>query len=232
MKQMNKTMENHPMNQDIFAGQWKQIRGELKSWWGKLADNDCDRIGGQKDKLVGMVQEKYGYAREQAQQEVDRRLEEYSDKMSGPNASGKRGAAAAGAGVLANAPHEGPIATTIAAVAGGLEAVEGAISTGWESAQGAVSTAATAVTGGLESAQGAVSTAATAVAGGLGSAQGAVSTAATAVADGLGSASSYLQEKEFAEMATDLTALVRRYPVQSLLVGMGLGYILARLTSR
>ena len=191
------------MNQDVFAGQWKQIRGELQSWWGKLADNDCDRIGGQKDKLVGVVQEKYGYAREQAQQEVDRRLEEYSDTMSGPNGSRKRGAAEAVVGAPANAPHEGPIATTVAAVASGLESVEGAIST-----------ATSAVTGGLETAQ------------------GVVSTAATAVADGLGSASSYLQEKEFAEMATDLTALIRRYPVQSLLVGVGLGYVLARLTKR
>jgi uncharacterized protein YjbJ (UPF0337 family) len=214
MKWMNKTMENHPMNQDVFAGQWKQIRGELKSWWGKLADNDCDRIGGQKDKLVGVVQEKYGYAREQAQQEVDRRLEEYSDTMSGPNGSRKRGAAEAVVGAPANAPHEGPIATTVAAVASGLESVEGAISTGLETAQDAVSTAASAVAGGLETAQ------------------GVVSTAATAVADGLGSASSYLQEKEFAEMATDLTALIRRYPVQSLLVGVGLGYVLARLTTR
>jgi hypothetical protein len=64
------------------------------------------------------------------------------------------------------------------------------------------------------------------------SAQGAISTAATAVADGVESANSYLQEKNFAEMATDLTALIRRYPVQSLLVGVGLGYILARLTTR
>jgi uncharacterized protein YjbJ (UPF0337 family) len=221
MQWMNKTMENHPMNQDVFAGQWKQIRGELKSWWGKLADNDCDRIGAQKDKLVGVVQEKYGYTREQAQQEVDRRLEEYSDTMSGPNGSGKRGAAEAAAGVPANAPHEGPIATTVAAVASGLEAVEGAIST-----------AASAVAGGLETAQGAVSTAASAVTGGLETAQGVVSTAATTVADGLASASSYLQEKEFAEMGTDLTALIRRYPVQSLLVGVGLGYVLARLTTR
>jgi prophage DNA circulation protein len=110
--------------------------------------------------------------------------------------------------------------------------VEGAISTGLETAQDAVSTAASAVAGGLETAQDAVSTAASAVAGGLETAQGVVSTAATAVADGLGSASSYLQEKEFAEMATDLTALIRRYPVQSLLVGVGLGYVLARLTTR
>jgi uncharacterized protein YjbJ (UPF0337 family) len=203
MKQRNKTMENNPMNQDVFAGQWKQMRGELKSWWGKLVDDDFDRIGGQKDKLIGVVQEKYGYAREKAQQEVERRFKEYGDKMSGSDNSGRQDTAAAVAGGPANAPNEGPIATTVAAVADGVEA-----------AQGAISTAATAVADGWESAQ------------------GAISTAATAVADGVGSASSYLQEKKFEEMATDITALIRQYPVQSLLVGVGLGYILARLTPR
>jgi uncharacterized protein YjbJ (UPF0337 family) len=203
MKQRNKTMENNLMNQDVFAGQWKQMRGELKSWWGKLVDDDFDRIGGQKDKLIGVVQEKYGYAREKAQQEVERRFKEYGDKMSGSDNSGRQGTVAAVAGGPANALNEGPIATTVAAVADGVEA-----------AQGAISTAATAVADGWESAQ------------------GAISTAATAVADGVGSASSYLQEKKFEEMATDLTALIRQYPVQSLLVGVGLGYILARLTPR
>jgi len=68
------------MNADVFAGQWKQMRGELKSWWGKLADDDLDRIGGQKDKLIGLVQEKYGYARATAEQEVERRFKEFADK--------------------------------------------------------------------------------------------------------------------------------------------------------
>lgn len=56
MAQTNHTLEDNPMNQDIFAGQWKQMRGALKSWWGKLADDDFDRIGGQKDQLIGIVQ--------------------------------------------------------------------------------------------------------------------------------------------------------------------------------
>jgi uncharacterized protein YjbJ (UPF0337 family) len=50
------------------------MRGDLRSWWGKLTEDDFDRIGGQKDKLIGLVQEKYGYAREHAEQEVERRL--------------------------------------------------------------------------------------------------------------------------------------------------------------
>ena len=60
------------MNEDIFAGQWKQMRGDLKSWWGKLADDELDLIGGHKDKLIGLVQERYGYARDQAEHEVER----------------------------------------------------------------------------------------------------------------------------------------------------------------
>ena len=62
--------------------------------------------------------------------------------------------------------------------------------------------------------------------------EGAMATAATTVAGGLESASAYLHEKEYDNLATDLTALVRRYPVQSLLAGVGLGYLLARSMKR
>jgi len=52
---MDKNIENNPMNYDIFAGQWKQMRGTLKSWWGKLSDDDFEWIAGQKDKLIGLA---------------------------------------------------------------------------------------------------------------------------------------------------------------------------------
>ena len=65
------------MNDDIFTGQWTQLRGSLKSWWGRLTDDDLDRISGQKDRLVGLVQEKYGQTREQAEREVEQRLREF-----------------------------------------------------------------------------------------------------------------------------------------------------------
>jgi hypothetical protein len=58
--------------------------------------------------------------------------------------------------------------------------------------------------------------------------EGAVATAASAVADGLESASSYLRERNFNALAQEVTNLVRTYPVQSLLIGVGLGYLLAR----
>lgn len=67
------------MNDDVFTGQWNQVRGSVKSWWGKLTDDDLDRIGGQKDRLVGLVQERYGRTREEAEREVEQRLREYGD---------------------------------------------------------------------------------------------------------------------------------------------------------
>ncbi len=65
------------MNQDIFQGKWKQMRGDLKKWWGKLTDDDWDKIEGSRDKLVGILQERYGYDRETAERDVDRRFEDY-----------------------------------------------------------------------------------------------------------------------------------------------------------
>jgi uncharacterized protein YjbJ (UPF0337 family) len=79
---MDKNIENNTINHDIFAGHWKQMRGTLKSWWGKLSDDDFEWIEGQKNKLIGLVQEKYGYTRDQAREEVDRRFNEYDNKDS------------------------------------------------------------------------------------------------------------------------------------------------------
>jgi uncharacterized protein YjbJ (UPF0337 family) len=59
------------MNTDVFKGKWQQLKGEAKVQWGKLTDDDIDQIEGNAQKLVGKVQERYGYARDRAEQEVD-----------------------------------------------------------------------------------------------------------------------------------------------------------------
>lgn len=69
------------MNKDILEGKWKQIRGEAKAWWGKLTDNDLDRAAGKFDVLVGVLQEKYGYTRQQATDEVEKRVNDYEAKL-------------------------------------------------------------------------------------------------------------------------------------------------------
>ena len=65
------------LNQDVFKGKWKQIRGQAKQWWGKLTDDDLNQIDGSVDKLVGRIQERYGYAKEDAEKEVNQRLQTY-----------------------------------------------------------------------------------------------------------------------------------------------------------
>jgi uncharacterized protein YjbJ (UPF0337 family) len=155
------------MNDDTFAGQWKQMRGALKSWWGTLTDDDFEKIGGQKDKLIGVIQERYGYSRERAQNEVDRRFNEY-----GAGGSGLSGSGAAVEDLGAKAYEFGASASSMA-----REASAG-------------------------------------------------------VASGLETAGSYLKEKDFGNIAADFAGLVRKHPVQALLIGAGLIYLLCRSTNR
>ena len=59
------------MNQDTFEGKWKQIKGAFKDKWGKFTDDDMTRLEGNRDKIVGALQEKYGHTKDQAQKEFD-----------------------------------------------------------------------------------------------------------------------------------------------------------------
>lgn len=55
------------MDNNVFKGKWKQLKGEAKKQWGKLTDDDLDVIDGEKDKLVGKLQERYGHTKEDAE---------------------------------------------------------------------------------------------------------------------------------------------------------------------
>jgi uncharacterized protein YjbJ (UPF0337 family) len=59
------------MNEDTLKGQWTQIKGRVREQWGKLTDDDITRIEGKSEQLVGRLQERYGWAKEDAQREVD-----------------------------------------------------------------------------------------------------------------------------------------------------------------
>jgi uncharacterized protein YjbJ (UPF0337 family) len=59
------------MNKDELQGKWLQIRGAVKAQWGKLTNDDLDQVNGNLERLVGLVQERYGYAREKAAKEVE-----------------------------------------------------------------------------------------------------------------------------------------------------------------
>jgi len=64
---------------DILAGRWKQLRGDIRQKWGDLTDDDMEQVAGARDKLVGRIQERYGRTREEAEREVDDFLRELED---------------------------------------------------------------------------------------------------------------------------------------------------------
>jgi len=65
------------MNTDILKGKWNQMKGELKRKWGQLTDDDWTTISGDKDKLIGKLQERYGHTKDNAAREVDDFLRGY-----------------------------------------------------------------------------------------------------------------------------------------------------------
>ena len=65
------------MNWDTVEGKWKQMTGEVQAQWGKLTGDDMDVIAGNKEKLVGKIQERYGYSKDEAEREVDQWSDRY-----------------------------------------------------------------------------------------------------------------------------------------------------------
>ncbi|WP_459617915.1 CsbD family protein [Bordetella sp. 2513F-2] len=58
------------MNNDIVAGKWKQLAGKAKTAWGRLTDDELAQTEGNAERLAGLIQERYGKTREEAEQDV------------------------------------------------------------------------------------------------------------------------------------------------------------------
>lgn len=59
------------MNKDVLQDKLKQLRDAVKQRWGVLTDYDLDTVDGRLDQLPGLLREKYGYTREQAEKEIN-----------------------------------------------------------------------------------------------------------------------------------------------------------------
>jgi uncharacterized protein YjbJ (UPF0337 family) len=59
------------MNSDIVEGKWKQMKGSIQTKWGKITDDEFEQIKGNRERLVGIVQEKYGYEKDRVRKDVD-----------------------------------------------------------------------------------------------------------------------------------------------------------------
>jgi uncharacterized protein YjbJ (UPF0337 family) len=73
------------MNTDQLKGKWHQVKGKAKQRWGKLTDDDLDRVNGAMDKLAGVLQERYGWERDRAEREIKQRFEGLKEDVRDPS---------------------------------------------------------------------------------------------------------------------------------------------------
>lgn len=59
------------MNWDIVEGSWKELSGKAKARWGQITGDDWATINGKREEIAGLVQKRYGRAKEEAEREVD-----------------------------------------------------------------------------------------------------------------------------------------------------------------
>lgn len=69
------------MNKDIFEGKWKEMRGQIKEWWGKLTDDELEQAAGNSEQIIGLLQQKYGYTRERAVEELNKHVAEFKSGL-------------------------------------------------------------------------------------------------------------------------------------------------------
>jgi uncharacterized protein YjbJ (UPF0337 family) len=168
METIDKGTQHSTSTPEMFAQQWPHLRQQVKNWWSQLTEADLDQVAGNKEQLVRTLQGRYGYPRERAEQEVERRLSSAS---------------------------EASMDSRIGRM------TETATSSAQELASEATKTAGEV---GIK-------------------AQKMAATAASAVSDTVTRAGQYLPE-----VPSGLAGLIRRYPVPSLMLGMGLGFLLGR----
>lgn len=58
------------MNWDQIQGKWTQFKGKAREEWGELTDNEIQEAKGEREQMLGLIQEKYGRTREEAEREL------------------------------------------------------------------------------------------------------------------------------------------------------------------
>ena len=59
------------MDRDRLKGNWHQLKGKVREFWGELTGDDIDWVAGRREQLIGKLEERYGMSREEAEKQVD-----------------------------------------------------------------------------------------------------------------------------------------------------------------
>lgn len=65
------------MNKDVIQGKWKEIKGELQKSWGNITDDEWEKTKGDSTAIAGLLQQKYGFAKEDASKKVSGLMDKY-----------------------------------------------------------------------------------------------------------------------------------------------------------
>jgi len=65
-------------NQDLLPGKWPELKGQVKQQWGKLTEDDLTRLSGKTAELVGVLQQRYGYGKAQAEIEINQWISDHA----------------------------------------------------------------------------------------------------------------------------------------------------------
>jgi uncharacterized protein YjbJ (UPF0337 family) len=71
------------MNWDVIEGRWQEMKGKVKTKWAKLTDDDLEAAGGKRTELLGRLQQRYGYKRDEAEQHLDDWMKTVSEPQPG-----------------------------------------------------------------------------------------------------------------------------------------------------
>jgi uncharacterized protein YjbJ (UPF0337 family) len=63
--------------QDIVLGKWHELKGQVRQQWGKVTDDDLAKLSGKTEELVGVLQQRYGYGKAQAEIEIKHWISEH-----------------------------------------------------------------------------------------------------------------------------------------------------------
>lgn len=84
------------MNKKLFEEKWDVIRSQSTAWWSLMAEYDLNKVDKAEvkfDKYANMLGVKYGYTRQQARDEIAKRLAEYEAKIKNRNTAEETGSA-------------------------------------------------------------------------------------------------------------------------------------------
>lgn len=69
------------INEDTIKGKWLEIKGDIQKSWGKLTDDELDQTKGDLKSISGLIQQRYGDAKENYEEKVSGIFNRYADSV-------------------------------------------------------------------------------------------------------------------------------------------------------